>query len=469
VQEQENLRAALNWWLEGAEQPDGQEAAGRALRLCNTLYPFWRSRINLREARDFFERALGARTGVTEAVVAKALGLTSQLLYFLSGDMEQMEALAQESLALARQAGAKEELALALQSLSIAASQLAPSIAFMEEAVALYQQAGKKWERGVCLSDLALSIFRQGNYKRGLALHEECLALFEALGDQRRVGLSLIHLASDLCLSQGDLDRAATLAEQGRARFQETGEVFFNATACYKLAEIRRLQGNLADAHTLLEEAQSILEEQWSREAITEVQLALARLLVQEGDLTGAQALFRELRVTDFRAQDAADFLEGWGAVEVRLGAPEGAARMLGAAEALRELLGIPRFPVYQAEHTQAVEATRAGLGQAAFAAAWAEGRGMTPAQVLAAMDAQPATALPPTQATRHPTLPEGLTPREMEVLRLLADARSNPQIAGQLVIATHTVHAHVRSIYNKLGVTNRTEATRYALEHHLL
>ena len=61
------------------------------------------------------------------------------------------------------------------------------------------------------------------------------------------------------------------------------------------------------------------------------------------------------------------------------------------------------------------------------------------------------------------------LTPREAEVLRLLAQGLTSSQIAERLVIGLVTVNSHVRSVYSKLGVTSRAAATRYALEHHLL
>lgn len=61
------------------------------------------------------------------------------------------------------------------------------------------------------------------------------------------------------------------------------------------------------------------------------------------------------------------------------------------------------------------------------------------------------------------------LTPRETDVLRLLAQGLTSSQIAERLVIGLVTVNSHVRSVYSKLGVTSRAAATRYALEHHLL
>ena len=67
------------------------------------------------------------------------------------------------------------------------------------------------------------------------------------------------------------------------------------------------------------------------------------------------------------------------------------------------------------------------------------------------------------------PSYPDGLTAREMEVLQLAAQGFTSAQIAEQLVIGLATVNFHVRSIYSKLGVSSRSAATRYAIEHHLV
>ncbi len=118
--------------------------------------------------------------------------------------------------------------------------------------------------------------------------------------------------------------------------------------------------------------------------------------------------------------------------------------------------------------------AARDQLGEKAFAAAWAEGRTMTPEQALAAQgkaiipSAMPARSASPSPL-KSPTSPAGLTAREVEVLRLLAMGLTDAQIAEQLVLSLHTVHAHLRTIYSKLGVTSRSAATRYAFEHQLV
>jgi NarL family two-component system response regulator LiaR len=63
----------------------------------------------------------------------------------------------------------------------------------------------------------------------------------------------------------------------------------------------------------------------------------------------------------------------------------------------------------------------------------------------------------------------EDLTPREREVLSLIAHGRSNPEIAGELGIGEGTVKTHVSNILSKLHLADRTQAAIYALQHHLV
>ena len=123
--------------------------------------------------------------------------------------------------------------------------------------------------------------------------------------------------------------------------------------------------------------------------------------------------------------------------------------------------------------YDQTVAAVRAQLGEKAFAALWSEGQQLTPQQALNAearapiptsdLKAVSTSPLPPLAAS-----PDGLTAREVEVLRLVAIGLSKNQIAEQLVLSPNTVNVHIQSIYGKLGINSRSAATRYAIEHHL-
>ena len=205
----------------------------------------------------------------------------------------------------------------------------------------------------------------------------------------------------------------------------------------------------------------------------------LAQGAARMGGYTTARALFvRSLtlasKVGDNR--DIVPYLEGLADVVAAQGESTWAALLWGSAEALRETMGTPIWPIERARYERTVAAARASLGEKAFAAAWAEGRGMTPEQALAAQGSTTVSSASTTvgQSSAPPdtspiTYPDGLTAREVEVLRLVAQGLTDAHIAEQLVISPRTVNTHLTSIYGKIQVSSRSAATRYAIEHHLV
>jgi DNA-binding CsgD family transcriptional regulator len=89
--------------------------------------------------------------------------------------------------------------------------------------------------------------------------------------------------------------------------------------------------------------------------------------------------------------------------------------------------------------------------------------------KAFAELGARPDLAHVDALVGRTPTGPGGLTPREVEVLRLVAAGRTNRGIAADLVISERTVARHLSNIFTKLGLTNRAAATAYAYEHELV
>jgi DNA-binding CsgD family transcriptional regulator len=148
------------------------------------------------------------------------------------------------------------------------------------------------------------------------------------------------------------------------------------------------------------------------------------------------------------------------------------AAHLFGAADALRELIGGSPHSHSSSEEGRA--AVRAELGEAAFAEAWQSGHTLSVEEAVASLLALPTLSAPvanPSDLRPFPsiTYPAGLTPREVEVLRLLAHGLTYAQIAERLIISPHTVNRHLTAIYTKLNVTSRHAATRLALDHHLV
>ena len=88
--------------------------------------------------------------------------------------------------------------------------------------------------------------------------------------------------------------------------------------------------------------------------------------------------------------------------------------------------------------------------------------------QVLVDLGAVPDVARVDALSSKQPT-PGGLTPRELEVLVLVASGSTNKAIAAELVISEKTVARHLSNIFVKLGVSSRAAATAYAYEHELM
>jgi ATP/maltotriose-dependent transcriptional regulator MalT len=141
-------------------------------------------------------------------------------------------------------------------------------------------------------------------------------------------------------------------------------------------------------------------------------------------------------------------------------GHPADAARLLEACDRACADAGMPMPPWMRAEEGGAVDATRKALADRRYDRARAEGSRLT---VEEALDTARQTA-----DTGEDQELEALTPRELEVLGLLARDMTDAQIAQELVLSRRTVHAHLRSIYTKLDVGSRLAAARWAYEHDL-
>jgi DNA-binding NarL/FixJ family response regulator len=157
--------------------------------------------------------------------------------------------------------------------------------------------------------------------------------------------------------------------------------------------------------------------------------------------------------------QFGADLLEGLAKIAALQRQPGVAARLFGAGHTWRQTFGQARGFFYEPGYQRILASARAQLEDDRWSAGYEAGRSLTSEQAMAEAR-QVARALASASLMPYPA---GLTEREVEVLSLLAEGLKDQEIADQLVISPRTVHAHLRSIYGKLGVTTRTAAAREA------
>ncbi len=511
-QERENLRAALQWLL-------AQEERGMALRLSGALRRFWRVRATVAEGLDWLEQALRGSEGVEAAVRAKALYAAGELA-LMSGDEGRASELGEESLLLYQELGDRQGMAASLMVLgrvATARGNFVSSLALHQESLALHRaledregiadsllsqggmffirgdftRAREQYEEslqllrdlggreGIAEALIALSSLAsvQGEYARAQALGQESLELCRELGDRDGIAVSLFRLAS-VAFLQDDLVQVLPLLEESLTLAREVGDKSGIASTLGFMGEVLLCQGETTRARSLIEESVSLCKEERSQLRLARSLSLLAKVNVRQGDHVAASALYKEslalARETGYKLYSAS-CLEGLADVFVAQREVAWAARLWGVAEALREAISAPIPPVYRADYEQAVAAARTQLGEQAFASAWAEGRTLTPEQVLAALGTAttptPSATEPPAipLAKTPPSYPDGLTVREVEVLQLVAQGMTNEQVAEQLVISPRTVNTHLTSIYGKIGVSSRSAATRYAMEHDLV
>jgi predicted ATPase/class 3 adenylate cyclase len=391
--EHENLRAVMQWSLEQAEG-DRSDARCRdiALRLGGALRQFWYMRSYFSEGRDFLERALALRDGVAAPALAKALFAAARLNESL-GYRDRAEALCEESLALYRELGDTAGIASSLHLLAVIAwgrGNLALSRTQEEQSLALFKELGDRRAVAYVLINLGSLAIDRGEYTRARSLLEDSLEMNKELGDTTSIADSLYHLARMCYWSQGDLAQAHRWLEESFALYQELGDKESIAYCLYLSGRLALAEGETALAYSRVEQAVALFKEMKQQHGTTVSLYALAQVVAAGGDHTRSQSLYEEGIAVARKASNRETLtfgLEGLASVVAAQGEVAWAARLWGAAETLRETSGAPIPPVERPAYESSVTAARAQLGEKPFATAWAEGRLMTPEQVLTARE----------------------------------------------------------------------------------
>jgi predicted ATPase/DNA-binding CsgD family transcriptional regulator len=473
-QELDNLRAALQYTLEQMEKGHNSKLA---LRLGVTLTPFWLWSGHWSEGLTFLERALMKREDVEEPVLAKAL-VSAGKLAFQQGDYQRAETLARESQALFGKMRDTRGVASALEILGMVSwnkGNLSSAHTLLEEALALYKLTNDKEGMVNSLFNLAWLARGQGDYNQARALCEESLALSSDLGYLRGVADAKLLMAQILFDTQVAQNIVRLQVESVLDLYRQVGDKEGIAACYHLLGQITLLQGDFEEARSWFEQSVEQHKELGHLAGMAWAVSGLARVAFTQGDLIEAYRSYEESLALARALGDQellVNCMEGLAMVVSMQGKHVWAAQICGAAEVLRETIGQPHAPAERMMYENAIKDVHRHLDEQAFAAAFEGGRLMSPDQVL--QERVSITLLPPAPSTpvarkMLKSDPAGLTPREVEVLRLVAQGLTNEQVASQLVISPRTVDTHLTSIYGKIGVSSRSAATRYAMEHHLV
>jgi predicted ATPase/transcriptional regulator with XRE-family HTH domain/Tfp pilus assembly protein PilF len=378
--EHDNLRAALGW---ARERP----AADLGLRLAGALGRFWYMRGYFGEGRRWLEAVLVESHQTPAAARALALNEAGTLAY-LQGDHGRAVALYVEALALRRALGDTQGMAQSLNNLGNAADDQGDSrraAALFEEALALCRELEDTWGIATLLGNLGVAAEREGDYGRAATLYEETLTLRRGLGDTWGIANSLGNLGLVVAW-QGEYGRAVALCEESLALRRALGDPAGIAAVLDKLGMVATMQGDYGQAAALYGEGLALWRELGAQQEIAGSLSQLGIVACMQGDYRRTTQLEEALSIArDLGTKDVdADALEGLTWVAAMHRWSHRAARLGGAAEALRASLGVPLGPILRAGHDAAVQAMRAALGEEGFTAAWAAGQALPLEEAIA-------------------------------------------------------------------------------------
>jgi predicted ATPase/DNA-binding CsgD family transcriptional regulator len=299
----------------------------------------------------------------------------------------------------------------------------------VQESLRLFKEREDKLGTAYALSNAGYVALGRGRYQQAIAVIEEAVDLFLEEGEKWGAAIEFGFLAV-AWRNQGDHERTKRLAERGLAISREIGERQATTSALYTLAILAQTEGKHERARDLLREGLKLSAELGNEADVAHCLERLASMYGAEGKILRA-------------------------------------ARLWGAEEMLLEKLedAVYTYVPDRSLHRSQVSAARSQLDEAAWTAAWTEGRVMSLEQAVEyALEQEP---------TPDPAAPKtylaGLSAREADVLRLVATGLTNAEVAKKLFLSSRTVDWHLSSIYRKLGLHSRAGASRFASEHGLL
>jgi predicted ATPase/class 3 adenylate cyclase/DNA-binding CsgD family transcriptional regulator len=461
--------AALGMWVGAA---DSMDQAQQALAI----------------ARDVDDAALLARALTACGLITTGVaGAETGRPYFA------------EAIGLARELNDRWRLSQILVGQALCAGMAGEPIAeraAAEEGLVLADAIGDRSDSRWCRWCLGNAQMAQGDLVRAAAQFGELMTEAEAAHDVVHTANSLQGLIAALSW-QGQVSAARDMANASVEAAAELGE-YFAGNAHSALAAAASAAGDFEAAQiaseAALENFSLALPQSAAVQRAHGAQIALAN-----GDLTSARrwaddavsvvtgwhltvALTARARVAiaQGRPEDAErdahdalacavdsgacltlpDLLECLAGLIGDSGSHQEAARLFGAAEAMRQRIGVARFLIHQAGYEASVAALRNAMGDKDFDSAWAEGAALSTEEAIAYAQRGRGERKRPASGWAS------LTPAELDVVRLVTEGFANKDIATRLFVSPRTVQAHLTHVYTKLGLTSRVQLAQEAARH---
>ena len=288
------------------------------------------------------------------------------------------------------------------------------------EALRIASSLGETGWVGWACGSLLFAAFVQAKTEGVDELADKMLDAGRTTGDASMVAIAT-HYRCLNWLGQGRVDELLEVGDEALVTLRTMNNLFVRGTLVNSLAEARRQRGELAAATALINEG-----------------IGCKRAI---DDRRGLAILIETLA---WVVSDGSDFSRG--------------ATLLGAAQGLRDAIGVPILKPFVSTHDQCEAEARHRLGVAAFERSFGRGRAMS---VTEAADF--ALGVAPQKRDGSAARPAvTLSRREMEIAKLIAEGLTNKEVAARLFISSRTVETHVTNMLNKLGLSSRMQLARW-------
>ena len=484
-QEYAHIRATMEWMLSTTQHSLNEDVSMQrqemALRLSNALSKFWLTHGHLREGWSFIEQSLLRYEGAVTSTLAQACALGAQIGMRL-GNIDRAASLLEQSKQYYETLDDRGHTADVIRLLGWIAHQKNQTLQayyLYEQAVALYKEQGLEQGIANTLLNMAFIMQTRGDYQQARTMLEEVVTRQRAIKNTSGTFSALYQLAEVLLGGEEHPPflRIRALLNEGLALAESSGNRMGVASMQGLLGRVALQEGKLDEARSLLDQCLLFYREGGDMQVTGQYIAALGNVALAEGKYAEAQSLFEESMSLAKRIEEKTELvavaLEGMAQLAVQQGNHLWAIRLWAAAGRWRDDNQMYDMPGQAAVHERELARAEEFLGKKAYDALWREGSAMSPDDAISARYAplpEQQTA-PLTTRTRKKTssYPAGLSAREVEVLRLVSQGLSDAEVAEQLKLSTRTVTTHLTSIYNKIGISSRAAAVRFAAEHHLL